>query len=355
MSTNPSDPASSPGPAPAGARSARVRRQFREGIRQAIVAAVADVFRAGAGLDLQSAWIRLLPDSDPGEVLLLCPLPAGRALPRGVISQARAWLLRHVAAPGSRPLSREPATERARGVLVPLEWETPGVPRMAVLMLTRTSARPSPEETTGSGNVGVLRSSGPTSPFPVAADDGVVLGAWTELDPTLAERAGDALRRGVEDLVQSLRNGRHAAQAQDGKPIPEGTPESGEPDEPKRANRRARRVVEQMLAHMHAQFPNRLTLDDVAHALRMNAAYLSSLFSRSTGMTFHRKLEEIRMARARTLLRDPKNRVREIAAAVGYASSDAFRHAFKAVTGVSPSDWRAGLDGGASPDMVDIP
>lgn len=72
----------------------------------------------------------------------------------------------------------------------------------------------------------------------------------------------------------------------------------------------------------------------------MNAAYLSSLLSRTTGVTFHRHLEDLRMAKAKELLLDPRSRIREVSQAVGFASTDAFRHAFKAYTGVAPSDWR---------------
>jgi AraC-like DNA-binding protein len=40
------------------------------------------------------------------------------------------------------------------------------------------------------------------------------------------------------------------------------------------------------------------------------------------------------------MLADPRNRVSEVASAVGFASTDAFRHAFKARQGASPSHWR---------------
>jgi two-component system response regulator YesN len=66
------------------------------------------------------------------------------------------------------------------------------------------------------------------------------------------------------------------------------------------------------------------------------------LFSQTTGVTFHQFLEEVRLSKARELLRDPRNRVSEVADAEGYASPDAFRHAFKAHEGLSPEAWRAG-------------
>jgi len=76
--------------------------------------------------------------------------------------------------------------------------------------------------------------------------------------------------------------------------------------------------------------------------MKMNASYLSALFSQTTGATFHHFLEEVRLSKARELLRDPRNRIGDVARASGYASLDAFRHAFKAHEGLSPEAWRAG-------------
>jgi two-component system response regulator YesN len=90
----------------------------------------------------------------------------------------------------------------------------------------------------------------------------------------------------------------------------------------------------------HSQRP--LSLGELAAAFQMNASYLSDVFRQTTGVTFHHFVQETRLAKARALLRDPRNRVCEVASAAGYASPDAFRHAFKAHAGVSPEAWRAG-------------
>jgi two-component system response regulator YesN len=104
----------------------------------------------------------------------------------------------------------------------------------------------------------------------------------------------------------------------------------------------AQKLVEAMLdyVHRHAHCP--IGLDELASAMKMNASYLSTLFSQTTGVTFHQFLEEVRLSKAKELLRDPRNRVGEVACAAGYASPDSFRHAFKAHEGLSPEAWRAG-------------
>jgi two-component system response regulator YesN len=97
-----------------------------------------------------------------------------------------------------------------------------------------------------------------------------------------------------------------------------------------------------MLDFVHQHYHRPVGLGELASAMRMNASYLSALFSQTTGVTFHHFLEEVRLSKAKELLRDPRNRVSEAARAAGYASPDSFRHAFKAHEGLSPEAWRAG-------------
>ena len=104
----------------------------------------------------------------------------------------------------------------------------------------------------------------------------------------------------------------------------------------------AQKLVEAMLEYVHQHNHRPISLEELASAMKMNASYLSALFSQTTGVTFHHFLEEVRLSKAKELLRDPRNRVGEVARAAGYASPDAFRHAFKAHEGLSPEAWRAG-------------
>jgi len=104
----------------------------------------------------------------------------------------------------------------------------------------------------------------------------------------------------------------------------------------------AQKLVEAMLDYVRQHYFHPIGLDELASAMKMNASYLSTLFSRTTGVTFHHFLEEVRLSKAKELLRDPRNRIGEVAYATGYASPDSFRHAFKAHEGFSPEAWRAG-------------
>lgn len=102
----------------------------------------------------------------------------------------------------------------------------------------------------------------------------------------------------------------------------------------------AQRLVGEMLAYLRQHVSQPLSLGEIAAGLGRNPSYLCRLFVRTTGVHFHDYLDEIRLARAQEMLRDPRRKIAEIAGAAGYASEDWFRHAFKHHTGLSPSAWR---------------
>jgi AraC-like DNA-binding protein len=101
------------------------------------------------------------------------------------------------------------------------------------------------------------------------------------------------------------------------------------------------KLVEEMADYVHQHYYRPISLKDLTSVMKRNASYLSALFSQTTGITFHHYLEVLRLSKAKELLRDPRNRVGEVARAVGYASPISFRHAFKAHLGLSPEAWRA--------------
>ena len=99
-------------------------------------------------------------------------------------------------------------------------------------------------------------------------------------------------------------------------------------------------LVQRMLNYIHEHYSHPVELHDLAAAMNLNASYVSSLFSTTLGVTFHRYLEEFRLAQAQDLLRDPAKRVSEVAYAVGYSNPGHFRNVFTTRVGIPPSAWR---------------
>jgi AraC-like DNA-binding protein len=99
-------------------------------------------------------------------------------------------------------------------------------------------------------------------------------------------------------------------------------------------------IVRMMLDYLHTHYQRPLGLADVAAALKMNASYLSHLFSTIMGTSFHHHLANLRLEKAKEFLRDPTMRVCEVAAASGFASPNHFNNVFKITLGLTPSAWR---------------
>jgi AraC-like DNA-binding protein len=99
-------------------------------------------------------------------------------------------------------------------------------------------------------------------------------------------------------------------------------------------------IVHRLLECIERDYAKPITLQRYARELEMNAAYVSDLFSRAVGIPFKTYLTELRLEKARKLLGDPAKTASDVAYAVGYASENRFRAAFKKETGLSPKLWR---------------
>lgn len=148
---------------------------------------------------------------------------------------------------------------------------------------------------------------------------------------TACNKLDDALRRLKISEVEAARLHKELHQRLRQLPEPAAGPGPGS---------RAQKVVQDMLEYVQRHPERSIHLKELATAMKMNASYLSDLFSRTTGVTFHHFLDELRLARAKELLGDPRNRVCEVACAVGFVNANHFRNFFKAHEGVSPSEWR---------------
>lgn len=87
-----------------------------------------------------------------------------------------------------------------------------------------------------------------------------------------------------------------------------------------------------------------LTLNTVACTANVSANHFSALFSQQMGETFIEYLTNIRMNKARELLRCTDLRSGEIAMEVGYKDPHYFSFLFKKTVGITPSEYRKGGD-----------
>ncbi len=84
-----------------------------------------------------------------------------------------------------------------------------------------------------------------------------------------------------------------------------------------------------------------LSLSAAAAHVNLSPSHFSMVFSQECGQTFKDFLTEVRINRARQLLRTTSLRAIDIARQVGYNDSHYFSAAFKKNTGLSPTDFRS--------------
>ena len=94
------------------------------------------------------------------------------------------------------------------------------------------------------------------------------------------------------------------------------------------------------IEYLHKHYSNsELTLKAVCEHLGISTSHFSSLFKEETGMTFLKYLNNIRMEKAKQLLRETDLKNYEIAERVGFRDPHYFSIAFKKITGKTPGRY----------------
>jgi AraC-like DNA-binding protein len=83
-----------------------------------------------------------------------------------------------------------------------------------------------------------------------------------------------------------------------------------------------------------------MQVPDIATQCGVSRRLLEMRFAQAMGHTLLQELTEVRMERARTLLRDTDDTVTEIAAASGFADANYFTKAFRHCHGLAPLRYR---------------
>ena len=90
----------------------------------------------------------------------------------------------------------------------------------------------------------------------------------------------------------------------------------------------------------HNYMDEEISLNKAAHVANVSANHFSALFSQNMGHTFTEYLTDLRMSKAKELLRCTAMRSSEIAGEVGYKDAHYFSYLFKKTQGMTPSEYR---------------
>jgi YesN/AraC family two-component response regulator len=106
--------------------------------------------------------------------------------------------------------------------------------------------------------------------------------------------------------------------------------------------RRDRRLFTDAVALLTRQLRDPPSLIELAHQVGTNQRRLTQIFRHQVGMSAFEYLQELRLERARSLLRDTELQVQLISEQVGYRNAGDFTRAFRRHFGVTPRLYRQG-------------
>ncbi len=103
---------------------------------------------------------------------------------------------------------------------------------------------------------------------------------------------------------------------------------------------RHRVAVQNAIKMIEARVQDPPTLGELASCSGLNSTYFSHVFKVVTGMRFQDYLMEIRLDKAKDLLRNINLRIKNISHESGFNDPNHFCRIFKKKTGLNPTDWR---------------
>jgi AraC-like DNA-binding protein len=116
---------------------------------------------------------------------------------------------------------------------------------------------------------------------------------------------------------------------------------------------RLRKIKELVDANMDDD----LSLDEMAQSVELSTAHFARLFRKSTGETPHQFVLRRRIERAKAMLRDRETRVLDVAVACGFKTQQHFAQVFRAVCGISPTEYRqdfVGSEMACAPEICSV-
>lgn len=104
--------------------------------------------------------------------------------------------------------------------------------------------------------------------------------------------------------------------------------------------------IQQAVLYIRENYDKDLNMAVVSNYISMNYSLFSYAFKQYTGTNFVNFLKDIRMEKARELLRETDLRIVEISQKIGYENEKHFMKIFKTACGVSPTEYRRNMQFG---------
>ena len=99
-------------------------------------------------------------------------------------------------------------------------------------------------------------------------------------------------------------------------------------------------AIYKAIHYISNNYTEKISLEDVANEIFLSSAYFSKIFREQTGSNFTQYLNNLRIEKSKSLLRNSRISLVDIAGMVGYEDQSYFSKVFKKVTGNSPGKYR---------------
>lgn len=100
-------------------------------------------------------------------------------------------------------------------------------------------------------------------------------------------------------------------------------------------------LIKETQKYIRDNFRKNISLQTIADHIHVNSSYLSRLYKKETGESIVDAISKHRIDYAKKLLKDPANKVFEVACAVGIEDPAYFTHVFTKYTGMSPKEYKS--------------
>lgn len=99
-------------------------------------------------------------------------------------------------------------------------------------------------------------------------------------------------------------------------------------------------IIEKANQYIEDHYKEEISLEDVAKEVNLSSYYFSRFYKEETGINFTDKLSNVRIEKAKELLKDKNLSIKDVCFMVGYMEPNYFSKIFKKVTGYTASDYK---------------
>lgn len=101
-----------------------------------------------------------------------------------------------------------------------------------------------------------------------------------------------------------------------------------------------RSVAQRVKEYIDLYYYNDISLDSLAEVFRVSGSYISKTFAETYNTGFQTYLSELRIEKAKELLKNTDLSIQAVCQKVGFMSYNSFSRTFKRITGISAKEYR---------------